>query len=105
MASRGKAKQAWLAKTSPEQALRAVEPGHWQKPSAKNSRPTYLLIMRGAFTPWSYPAGVTPAPVAWGFEVIDPTMHLVDESGGSSSPPNTEGLDLHEIDLTSLPGS
>ncbi|MCX6363180.1 MAG: hypothetical protein NTW58_03225 [Actinobacteria bacterium] len=104
MARQGKATQAWWTKTTLEQALRAVEPGHWQKPSAKNRRSTYLLIMRGAFTPWSYPAEPGPAPVAWGFEVIDPTTHLVNESGGTNSPPNTGGLDLHEIDLTSLPG-
>ena len=104
MARQGKATQAWWTKTTLEQALRAVEPGHWQRPSAKNRRPTYLLLMRGEFTPWSYPAGVTPVPVAWGFEVIDPATHLVDESGGTNSPPNTGGLDLHEIDLASLLG-
>lgn len=104
MARQGDATQAWWTKTTLESALRAVEPGHWQKPSARNSRPTYLLIMQGAFTPDSFPSGVIPVPVAWGFEVIDPAAHVVDESGGTNSSPNTRGLDLHEIDLRSLPG-
>jgi hypothetical protein len=105
MARQGKATQAWWTKTTLEQALRAVEPGHWQKPSAKNSRPTYLLVMRGAFVPWSYPAEPGPEPVAWGFWVIDPATHLVSESGGTGSPPNTGSLDMHVIDLKSLSGS
>jgi YD repeat-containing protein len=99
MARQGKATQAWWTKTTLELALRAVEPGHWQKPSAKNSRPTYLLVMRGAFTPRSIRAGATPAPVAWGFEVIDPNTHWVDESGGTNSSPTIGKLDLHEIEL------
>lgn len=102
MAKQGKATQAWWTETTLEHALRAVEPGHWQKPSAKNSRPTYLIMMRGAFTPRSFPARVTPVPVAWGFEIIDPATHLVDESGGTNSPPSTGSLELHEIDLDSL---
>jgi hypothetical protein len=102
MARQGKATQAWWTKTTLEQALRAVEPGRRQEPSAKNSRPTYLLIMRGAFTPWSYPAEPGPPPVAWGFEVIDPTTHLVDESGGANSSPSTGELMLREIDLGAL---
>jgi hypothetical protein len=104
MARQGKATDAWWTKTTLELALRAVEPGHWQKPSAKNRRPTYLLIMRGAFVPDSYPAEPGPEPVAWGFEVIAPATHLVDESGGTNSSPTTEGLGLHEIDLESLLG-
>lgn len=104
MAKQGKATQAWWTKTTLEQALRAVEPGHWQTPNAKNGRSTFLLLMRGGFTPRSFPAGVTPAPVAWGFEVIDPATRLVDESGGSHSPPSTGSLELHEIDLKSLLG-
>jgi hypothetical protein len=99
MARQGKAAQAWWTKTTLEQALRAVEPGHWQKSGAKNRRPTYLLIMRGAFTPRSIRIGASPGPATWGFEVIDPATHLVDESGGTNSPPNTGGLDLHELDL------
>ena len=102
MATQGNATQAWWTKTTLELALQAVEPGHWQKPNAKNRRPTYLLVMRGAFTPWSYPAEPGPAPVAWGFEVIDPGTHLVDESGGSNSSPNTGDLILREIDLGAL---
>lgn len=102
MARQGKARQAWWTKTTLELALRAVEPGHWQKPSVKNSRPTYLLIMQGAFTPRSIRSGAIPVPVVWGFEVIDPNTHLVDESGGTNSSPKTEGLDLHEVDLKSL---
>jgi hypothetical protein len=106
MAKQGKATQAWWTKTTLELALRAVEPGPWQKPSAKNSRPTHhLLVMRGAFTRWSYPTEPGPEPVAWGFEVIDPTTHLVDESGGANSPPSTGGLELREIDLGALPGN
>lgn len=104
MARQGKATQAWWTKTTLELALRAVEPGHWQKQTAKNSRPTYLLIMQGAFTPRSIRPGATPVPVAWGFWVIDPTTHIADESGGTNSSPNTRGLDLHEIDLRSLRG-
>ena len=104
MAQQGKATEAWWTKTTLELALRAVEPGNWQKPSAKNSRPTYLLLMRGAFTPRTIRPGATPVPVAWGFEVIDPTTHWVDESGGTNSSPKTGGLDLHEIDLRSLCG-
>lgn len=99
MAKQGKAAQAWWTKTTLEQALRAVEPGHWQKAGAQNRRPTYLLIMRGAFSPSSIRMGASPEPVVWGFEVIDPATHLVDESGGTSSSPNTADLDLHEIDL------
>lgn len=102
MARQGKATQAWWTKTTLELALRAVEPGHWQKPSAKNSRPTYLLVMRGAFVPWSYPVEPGPEPVPWGFLVIDPTTHLVDEGGSTGSPPKTGSLDLHAIDLKSL---
>ena len=105
MARQGKATQAWWTKTTLELALRAVEPGHWQKPSAKNGRPTYLLVMRGAFVPWSYPVEPGPAPVAWGFWVIDPRTHIVDAAGGTELPPNTGSLDLHPIDLKSLPGS
>jgi len=97
MARQGKAKQAWWTKTTLELALRAVEPGHRQKPSAKNSRPTYLLVMRGAFVPMSYPAEPGPKPVAWGFEVIDPATHLVDEAGGTGSPPSTGNLMLRQI--------
>jgi len=78
--------------------------GHWQKPGANNSRPTYLLIVHGAFTPRSIRMGASPGPVAWGFEVIDPATHLVDESGGTNSSPSTGGLSLHEIDLKSLLG-
>jgi hypothetical protein len=102
MAKQGKATQAWWAQTTLEEALRAVEPGHWQKANAKNGRQTYLLVMRGAFTPRSIRMGASPEPVAWGFEVIGPTTHLVDESGGTSSPPNTGSLELHEIDLEAL---
>jgi hypothetical protein len=104
MARQGKATQAWWTKTTLELALRAVEPGHWQKPSAKNSRPTYLLVMRGAFVPWSYPEAPGPKPVPWGFWVIDPTTHLVDEAGCTGAPPSTGSLELHAIDLKSLPG-
>jgi hypothetical protein len=104
MARQGKATQAWWTKTTLELALRAVEPGHWQKPSAKNRRPTYLLVMRGAFVPFSCPAEPGPEPVPWGFWVIDPTTHLVDEAGGTGAPPSTSSLDLHAIDLKSLPG-
>jgi len=104
MAKQGKATQAWWTKTTLEQALRAVEPGHWRKPNAENRRPTYLLIMRGAFTPRSIRMGASPGPVVWGFEVIDPATHLVDESGGTHSPPSTGSLELHEIDLKSLLG-
>jgi hypothetical protein len=104
MARHGKATQAWWTKTTLELALRAVEPGHRQQPSATNSRPTYLLVMRGAFTPWSYPLEPGPEPVACGFWVIDLRTHLVDEAGGTNSPPDTEGLDLHEIDIKSLVG-
>jgi hypothetical protein len=102
MAKQGKATQAWWTKTTLELALRAVEPGHWQSPSAQNRRPTYLLVMRGAFVPWSYPAEPGPAPVAWGFEVIDRTTHLVDEAGGTNSPPSTLSLEMHVIDLGAL---
>lgn len=102
--AQGKATQAWWTKTTLEEALRAVEPGHWQKLNAKNSRPTYLLMMRGAFTPRSYPMGASPEPVAWGFEVIDPGTHIVDEAGGRGWPFRTEGLELHEIDLRGLLG-
>jgi hypothetical protein len=104
MARQGKATQAWWTKTTLEQALRAVEPGHWQKPSAKNRRPTYLLIMRGAFSPSSIRMGASPEPVVWGFEVIDPTTQLVDEAGGTHSPPSRGSLEMHEIDLGSLGG-
>jgi hypothetical protein len=103
MARQAKATQAWWTKTTLELALRAVEPGHAQQPSAKNRRPTYLLVMRGAFVPMSYPADPGPAPVAWGFEVIDPTTHLVDESGGANSPPSIGNLMLREIDLGASP--
>jgi hypothetical protein len=104
MAKRGKATQAWWAQTTLEEALRAVEPGHWQKASVRNRRATYLLVMRGAFTPRSIRMGASPAPVAWGFEVIDPTTHLVDESGGTHSLPSTGSLEMHEIDRGALPG-
>jgi len=104
MAGQGKASKAWWTKTTLELALRAVEPGHWRKPGANNSRPTYLLIVHGAFTPRSIWMGASPGPVAWGFEVIDPATHLVDESGGTNSSPSTGGLSLHEIDLKSLLG-
>jgi hypothetical protein len=104
MARQGKATQAWWTKTTLELALRAVEPGHWQEPSAKNRRPTCLLVMRGAFSPSSIRMGASPEPVVWGFEVIDPGTHLVDESGGTHSPPSTGSLEMHEIDLGSLRG-
>lgn len=97
----GKSTQAWWTKTTLEEAARAVEPGHWQKLNEKNSRPTYLLIMRGAFTPRSYLAG-PPEPVPWGFEIIDPTTRLVDGSGGRGSPFDTGGLEMHRIDLGKL---
>ena len=60
---------------------------------------------RGAFVPWSYPAEPGPAPVAWGFEVIDPTTHVVDEAGGTGSPPYTGSLDMYVIDVEALSGS
>ena len=102
MAVQGKATKAWWTRTTLEEAARAVEPGHWQKPNAKNSRSTYLLIMRGAFTPRSYPMGASPEPVAWGFVIIDPTTHIADGDGGRGSPFSTRGLELHEIDLGAL---
>ena len=105
MAKQGKATQAWWTKTTLEEELRVVEPGHWQKPSVRNGRATYLLVMRGVFSPRSIRMGASPGPVAWGFEVIDPVTHLVDESGGTNSSPHTGGLDLHEIDLQSLLGA
>ena len=104
MARQGKATQAWWAQTTLEEALRVVEPGHWQKASVRNRRATYLLVMRGAFSPSSIRMGASPEPVVWGFEVIDPGTHLVDESGGTHSPPSTGSLEMHEIDLGSLGG-
>jgi len=105
MVGQGKASKAWWTKTTLEEELRVVEPGHWQKPSVRNGRATYLLVMRGVFSPRSIRMGASPGPVAWGFEVIDPVTHLVDESGGTNSSPHTGGLDLHEIDLQSLLGA
>ncbi len=99
MAASGKATHAWWATTSLERALRAVEPGHWKSSSGKGSRPAYLLVMEGRFTPWSYPGEPGPEPVAWAFEVIDPRTHLVDEAGSTDSTPRTDALELREIDL------
>ena len=104
MAVQGKSTKAWWTKTTLEEAARAVEPGHWQELNAKNSRPTYLLIMHGAFTPRSYPAGASPEPVPWGFMIIDPTTHIPDGAGGRGWPFNTRSLELHEIDLGALLG-
>ncbi len=99
MARQGSASEAWWTKTTLEEALRAVEPGHWQRLTKANSKPVYLLVMRGAFMPFSNPGGGTQAPVRWGSALIDPRTHLVDEFAGTNSRPRTDGLDMRELFL------